>query len=145
MLKKNNYHIICCLNSANVRLQEQPWSDWPDLLINDDAVWLRLTRLLNSPFRFRPSKSFGPYWSTPDSYFTPSNNILQLLAINSHDIWIEREWKESGTRPMSLFFHFSCIAHISSRVSARGRPGLMFTTAKGMPPLKHQTSTFSLA
>lgn len=119
-------------------------SGWSDFLNNDVAVWLPLTPLLNSAFRFRPSKSLSPYWSTPDSYFTPSNNILQLLAINSHDIWIEREKGKHFEGYESIFPLFLYRTYIKWCVWP-GRPGLMFTTAKAMPPLKHQTSTFSLS
>lgn len=124
-----------------MRPQEQPLSGWSDLLNNDDAVWLPLTRLLNSPFRFRPSKSFSPYWSTPDSYFTPSNNILQLFAINSHDIWIEREKGKLFESYESIFPLFLYRTYIKSCVWP-GSAGVNVHNSQGHAPSKTSDLNF---
>lgn len=62
---------------------------------------------------------------------------FQNFTTDSHDSW-KQEKQEIGVR---VFFF--CIAHISVVWVCWGQPGLMLTTAWGMPPLKHQTSTFS--
>lgn len=114
---------------------------WSDLLDNDDAVWLPLTRLLNSPFRFRPSKGLSPYWSTPDSYFTPSNNILQLFAINSHDIWLEREKGKRSESYESIFPLFLYHTYIKSCVWP-GSAGVNVPNSQGHGPSKTSDLNF---
>lgn len=120
---------------------ERLLSDWPDSLNNGDAVWLPLTRLLNSLFRFRLSKSFSPYWSTPDSYFTPSNNILQLFAINSHDIWIEREKGKCYETYESIFPLFLYRTYIKSCVCP-GSAGVNVHNSQGHAPSKTSQLNF---
>lgn len=43
---------------------------------------------------------------------------------------------------MSLFFHFSCIAHISSRASARGSAGVNAPNSQGHAPSKTSDLNF---
>lgn len=107
--------VICSLKDINVCLQS-PFTDWPDLLDHNDAVWLSLKCLLNSPFRFRPTKSLVPPGSTPDSYFTSSNNILQLCHKFTWHLDRERGRKKKEVWWDRAYFFppfFSCNARIS--------------------------------
>lgn len=103
---------MCSLEDINVCLQSA-FADWPDLLNHNDAVWLSLKCLLNSPFRFRPTKSLVPSGSTPDSYFTSSNNILRLYHKFTWHLDRERKKRKRYETEPTFSPPFSCNARIS--------------------------------